>query len=620
MKKNVVIILTLFLAFGFVQAKPYTTPDRVISVYKTPAAPVIDAVEDSLWADVIAYAVTQVDSNGVASVPESSDDYAGWFKVMWDDTNVYFFFGVVDDIIYTDETGDNDKVELFFDADASGGVTQEEYETDFATDFGAWGAWWIPQHDGHTQTFDENCSQWVMEVDGETLATGTQGPGLSWNGDRFPLEGIQTSVKLNEDEAGYTMEIAIPWTCLNADVPMEDGDQVGLNIQINDFDMPGQRGFYDWIMDFSNASWCDPTVFGKMILSSSAPYEGFMMSVPQAGVAPTIDGLMDKVWQYTMPRAVLSGDASTTFWPLEGSMDYVGFFRTLWDNTNVYFFFEVMDDIIYVDETGDNDKVELFFDADASGGITQEEYETDFATDFGPWGSWWIPQHDGHTQTYDENCSQWVMEADWVNVTTGTQGPGLSWNGDRFPLDGIQGVVHINEDEAGYTVEIAMPWESLNANVPMNVGDLVGMNIQVNDFDMPSERAFYDWRNRWSNASWCDPTAFGFMRLTDLAVLSGGTYVKPDPSITVQTLSLMQNYPNPFNPTTRIEFNVEKQGLVNLAVYNINGELVATLVNKILNPGLQTMTFDGAGLSSGVYFYKLTMGDQVISKKMTLMK
>ena len=59
------------------------------------------------------------------------------------------------------------------------------------------------------------------------------------------------------------------------------------------------------------------------------------------------------------------------------------------DNDKIEFFFDVMDDVLHFDETGDNDKVELFFDADASGGMTGDEYNEEFGADYGPPASWW---------------------------------------------------------------------------------------------------------------------------------------------------------------------------------------------------------------------------------------
>ncbi len=68
---------------------------------------------------------------------------------------------------------------------------------------------------------------------------------------------------------------------------------------------------------------------------------------------------------------------------------------------------------------------------------------------------------------------------------------------------------------------------------------------------------------------------------------------------------LEQNYPNPFNPSTRIEFSIVSTQFTILRVYDILGREVATLVNESLRPGHYTRTFDGMGLASGIYVYRL---------------
>ncbi len=83
---------------------------------------------------------------------------------------------------------------------------------------------------------------------------------------------------------------------------------------------------------------------------------------------------------------------------------------------------------------------------------------------------------------------------------------------------------------------------------------------------------------------------------------------------------LDQNYPNPFNPSTQITYSVPKKSFVSLKVFNSLGELVRTIVSGEQNAGTYQATIDGSNLSSGIYFYRLEAGDQVLSKKMVLMK
>ena len=86
------------------------------------------------------------------------------------------------------------------------------------------------------------------------------------------------------------------------------------------------------------------------------------------------------------------------------------------------------------------------------------------------------------------------------------------------------------------------------------------------------------------------------------------------------TLMLGQNYPNPFNPVTTISFSVPFESDVSLSVYSILGETVAKLVNERLVPGSYSVSFSGSELSSGVYFYILKSGTNIMSRKMVLLK
>jgi hypothetical protein len=88
-----------------------------------------------------------------------------------------------------------------------------------------------------------------------------------------------------------------------------------------------------------------------------------------------------------------------------------------------------------------------------------------------------------------------------------------------------------------------------------------------------------------------------------------------------EKFELAQNYPNPFNPVTRINFALPKTSNILLRVFNITGSVVGVLVNnEVMQAGTYAFEFDGSGLSSGIYYYKLEAGNNIDTKKMILLK
>ena len=83
---------------------------------------------------------------------------------------------------------------------------------------------------------------------------------------------------------------------------------------------------------------------------------------------------------------------------------------------------------------------------------------------------------------------------------------------------------------------------------------------------------------------------------------------------------LHQNYPNPFNPTTMINYSVPVSVFVQLKIYDLLGKEIVTLVNEQKSPGNYNVEFNANRLPSGIYFYQISAGDFISTKKMLLMK
>ncbi len=106
--------------------------------------------------------------------------------------------------------------------------------------------------------------------------------------------------------------------------------------------------------------------------------------------------------------------------------------------------------------------------------------------------------------------------------------------------------------------------------------------------------------------------------------LNGGSIFYKPVSVKAEFLpvefALNQNYPNPFNPTTTLDYQLPVASDVHLTVYNALGQKVRTLVSGYQQPGYYSITFDGAGLASGVYYYRLEAGSFMQIKKMMLVR
>lgn len=112
-------------------------------------------------------------------------------------------------------------------------------------------------------------------------------------------------------------------------------------------------------------------------------------------------------------------------------------------------------------------------------------------------------------------------------------------------------------------------------------------------------------------ASLPDGTVVPFSFLTSVGLTTGELPAE---------FGLMQNYPNPFNPATQIEFMLPTAERTTLRVYNLLGQEVATLVNNNLGSGVYRYTFDGQGLASGTYLYRLAAGSSTKTKRMVLIR
>lgn len=123
------------------------------------------------------------------------------------------------------------------------------------------------------------------------------------------------------------------------------------------------------------------------------------------------------------------------------------------------------------------------------------------------------------------------------------------------------------------------------------------IQIQIGTFANPEERFTFDF------TAIVEPTSIGNQN-----------------NVEISDYYLNQNYPNPFNPSTQIKFGLKESGFVTIKVYNILGNEISTVVSGYKSAGNHSVNFDASGLSSGVYFYRITAGSYSEIRKMILEK
>jgi len=168
-----------------------------------------------------------------------------------------------------------------------------------------------------------------------------------------------------------------------------------------------------------------------------------------------------------------------------------------------------------------------------------------------------------------------------------------------------------NELTQSYGVQVSLNSSFTPGTVTIDTNNITDTTLYISDLE--NDKIYY-WRvnsfNQYGTSQWS--VKFGFK--TEPAV--GLEYEETTPT----EYGLNQNFPNPFNPSTKISFELPVGGTTSLKVYDTLGNQVADLLNEDLTSGRFTLNFDASALSSGVYIYILKSGDQMISKKMVLMK
>jgi hypothetical protein len=549
-EKVLLMTLCLVLLAGVVSANVI---GNIYQIPKTAVAPTIDGKQDAVW-KVVDATFQRSYTNGV-TVPDDFADLMGWTKAMYDDKNLYILFYTQDETKTTTATNswEKDAVEIYLDADNSKGTSfdaKNDAQLTIKYEYKGKESWKLV---GGTATFDTVGAKYVIRDD--TSAT-----------------------------SGYWVEALLPLKNWKAEAVA--GSKIGIEFQQDDNDDGKVRTSISkwWLLGTTDDSWQVPGHWGPAVLSERVIGADLAAEVLKTKTAPKIDGELDDIWANasTVTENCFGNGAPRSEFPYDYH-DY--FFRLylMYDDTNIYGYFDVWDDIKTTTATNswEKDAVEVYFDADNSKGASFDA----------------------------KNDAQLTMKYEYKGKE--------SWKlvGGTSTFDTTGAKYKISDDSLGYNVEFSLPLKGLKMEAV--IGSKFGFEAQVDENDDGKvRRAVGKWWLEGPDDSWQVPGHWGTAILGDYMV----TGVKEAPAQVANNFRMVQNYPNPFNPTTTISYDLKSSGKVRLAVYDLMGKEVAVLVDGVQSAGIHQVPFSAEKLTSGIYFYKLQAGDRMFTNKMTLMK
>ena len=215
----------------------------------------------------------------------------------------------------------------------------------------------------------------------------------------------------------------------------------------------------------------------------------------------------------------------------------------------------------------------------------------------------------------------WAATGNYVrnNILWGNTAPSNS----QIRVQGSTVQIIYNDVEDGYSgegninlnPELTLPGYYLSDNSPCI--DAGKDSVVFNDVEDPSNPGFALWPSKGTIRN--DMGVFGGPHCSDLPQIITSVEDKTEGRVP-EGFKLFQNYPNPFNQTTKIEFRTADFGVVLIKVYDILGNEITILVNKEQSAGEHEVEFDANGLTSGIYFYNLIVGNKTQVRKMVLLK
>jgi hypothetical protein len=342
-------------------------------------------------------------------------------------------------------------------------------------------------------------------------------------------------------------------------------------------------------------------ILSMMLLTATVVAQDVELTIKKASVAPVIDGEMDAIWE----GAELQDEFNVVGEDIrEDTYDMEPSFRAMWDNTYLYFWIDVVDDSLSVDESYEDltnfesgsmgwadDVVEIYIDGDGSRSAA-------WADELDGSQLWWLPKWPGILYYQDNR-----LNIDTTNIVYAK----TIWDGG----------------DSGWSLEVAIPLE--DAGIAGVAGTVFGFEFDVGDDDgvpfdyRPDGPGGRDLKLKWFGTSdVTEPVNWAGAELSSEEITVSA--INENSITVINSFQLDENYPNPFNPVTQISYSLPATSTIQINVYDLLGHQVASLVDATQNAGTHTVAFDASALSSGVYFYSLITGNRVITRKMTVLK
>ena len=233
------------------------------------------------------------------------------------------------------------------------------------------------------------------------------------------------------------------------------------------------------------------------------------------------------------------------------------------------------------------------------------------------------PDYQFRITAFDDAAGNLIGTSTFVTTGTGPTGEGEVQGGGSIFETTVDGSGNVT----GYKFLSLIPLDAIqfsgsgDAVLPPPTGEelrLLPMNVAFNDADGNTREHQVLWSTKGNAGAnwWNTPNQW----LT-VAMAGRGTAVSTEDGEQPVAFSLEQNYPNPFNPSTQIRFTLGATETVNLAVYDMLGRKVASLVSgRTLPAGAHAVSFDASDLASGIYVYRMEAGSFSQTRRMILIK